>query len=205
MCPNHKVVEFKPPELTSLYLGSDANYYTIFNPPAPPVPTLLCIIFFPSPWTYLLSPTQLSPIDTASLSICTLVFPPLLPSRGAAVHLGGAPIRRLPPLVYASLPCSSHIITLCEPCLPSPIWLPPLAILNICPCPCWPQGSTVQGSLPPSACLPQPHACSPPLPTLTAGLVLCLARVVASCSSSHVTCASAYPSLIYSASSIGFF
>ena len=86
------------------YLGTVANANTYSIPPTPPVPTVFWILVYPSPRKYLLSLPHLSPIKTASLSLCTRFSPPISPWRGATVHLDGASARRPPPLVCASLP-----------------------------------------------------------------------------------------------------
>ena len=41
VCPNHEVMKFQPRRVSGTDLGSDANSYTIPNPPSPPVPTVL--------------------------------------------------------------------------------------------------------------------------------------------------------------------
>ena len=105
----------------------------------------------------------LSPIDAPSLYLCTRFFP----------HLSCPVAERLSTLT-ALLPIGRHRSSALSsharrpkrfPCasrsyLP-PICFPPLKVLDMCPGPCWPHGSPVQGSLPPFACLHQPHVCYP--------------------------------------------
>ena len=88
VCLNHEVLELQPWTLTGPDLGSDANAYTVSNPPAPPVPTVFWIVFFPLPLG--LSPIalpQLSPVN-ATTQDRQVTGPPVEASRG-----GGAGVR----------------------------------------------------------------------------------------------------------------
>ena len=121
------------------------------------------IPFLPPPIPIPYRPPSFTCQRRFSLSLHLFLPTPLLPSRRATVHLDGAPACRPPPLVCAFLPCrESQRSSSSEPCLPSPVQLPPLAVLDLCPGSCRLQVYPVQGSFPPSACLNHPHACSPP-------------------------------------------
>ena len=113
---------------------------------------------------YPLSP-PISSVNTASLSLCTRFLPlPLSPSRRATVHLDGDPARQPPLLICTSLLCRpAQMSSLRELCLPSPFRLLSLAVLELCPGPCQPQGSPVQGSLHPSVVSINLTAAPPPL------------------------------------------
>ena len=105
VCLNHEVAEFQPRKVTGPDLGSDSNSYTISNPPAPPIPPVFWIVFFPLP-------LGLSPIPPPSFHLSTPLlclfasssFPPLSPGHGVTVHLDSAPARRLPPPSLSGFP-----------------------------------------------------------------------------------------------------
>ena len=79
VCPNHEVVELQHQAVTIPDLFSDYNAYTIYNPPAPPVSTVLWIFFPPPPKRIFYPPPHhISPVDTASLYLCILLSPPPL-------------------------------------------------------------------------------------------------------------------------------
>ena len=74
----------------------------------------------------------------------------------------------------------------------SHVQLSSLAVLDLLPGPCRAQGYSVWGSLPPSACLPQPHTCnqpppdrmdlrSSPLPVLSGGVEFFFPRPLCIC------------------------
>ena len=126
-----------------------------------------------------------SPVNATYVSIFTRFFPhPLLPSRGATIHLDGAPSRRPPRLVCTSLLFwLAQRSSLCDACLTYPVRFPPLDVFDLCPGPCRPQGSPIQGSLPPSV-ISINLTPSPPLSALTGGPAPCWYREVAYFSSS---------------------
>ena len=177
-----------------------------FYIPAPPVPTVFWIICYPPPGPISCHPPHISPVDAVYLSLCTRFSLPILLGSGATVHLDDAPC--LPAatacLHFTPLPDGpKEFLAQACACLP-PYVCPPLPPST---CAQVPVGSSILPSMGPFLPLPVLNL-TPDLPTLlssTAGPVLFQSRVVASCYFPPVPCASASPSSIYSASSLGVF
>ena len=80
VCPNHEVVEFQPRKVTDPDLGSDANAYTIYIPPTPPVQLCSRPSPPPPPWAYILSsPTYFPRWHCFYLDFHHLLPPPSFP------------------------------------------------------------------------------------------------------------------------------
>ena len=93
VCPNHEVVELQPRKVTGPDLGSNANAYTIF----PSLPYHLLqpcsrSSFFPPPGPFSYCPPLYFTLQCRFyLLLHPILLPPLLPGRGATVHLDGTP------------------------------------------------------------------------------------------------------------------
>ena len=169
VCPDNKVVEFQPRTVTEPDLGSDANSYTTYIPPAPPVSTAFWILF---PLYQGLSPIAPSifNLSTPLLSLYATTStppPPLIRSRS-----NHPPGRR--PFLRASarhrssaLPSHSGQpkgVPHASLCLPSPIWLPPPCLPHPVPRSLSSPGFSSPG-VPPSLCLPPSTSTPPPPPS----------------------------------------
>ena len=173
--PNHEVVLFQPRTLTAPKLGSVANAYTYSIPPTAPVPSVFCIFVSTFPRKDLLLPPHISPIDTASLYLCTCFFP--LPFRRDAEHPSTCTASP-PASLHPSFTLPSHsgrpkefLAQACV-CLPSS-GCPPFVVLDLFQGPCPPQGFSYQ-RVPSSLCMPTSSARPlPPLPSATGGPVPC--------------------------------
>ena len=86
-CPNHEVVDFQPWTVTDPDLGSGANAYTISNPPHQLFQPCYGS-FVTSHRTNLLSHPHISPVNTASLSLCAR-FSPLHIAQSRSDHPPG--------------------------------------------------------------------------------------------------------------------
>ena len=129
---------------------------------------LLTHLFQPCSGSPFLPPgpnSYISPIMypfTPLRSLLSSASPPNLPGCGATIHMDGAPTRRPPPLVCASLPYWSYTrISLRKPVTIFPLSPPPYMSSICTQVPFSPMVSPFRGSLPPSACLYRPHVCSP--------------------------------------------
>ena len=193
--------------MTGPDLDSNANAYTISNPPAPPVPTVFWVFFFPLHLGLSRIATPRFYPSTPLIHLFTLSSFPLSIARSHSNRLTGrlpclpaATTRlRLPPMRGGP----KEFLAREMPAFPFPV--SPPAVLNKFPGPCCPQGYPAQVSFSPSACPHQPHTRPHPLLASTGGPVPCRPQVVTPCYYSLVPCASALPSLIYFAPSLDIF
>ena len=95
------------------------------SPSAPRFPLTLygsSIPFLPLPRPIPYSPPSFTCRRRFYLSLNPPLPTPILPVRGASIHLEGVPIRQTRSPVCISLPCQAdQRISLCKPCLPSPV------------------------------------------------------------------------------------
>ena len=126
---------------------------------------------------------HISPVDAASLSLCTRFSPPISPGTRATVHLDGAPSCRTPLLVYDFLPFwAAQGFPCASLCLPYLVRLPPVAVFDLRnQVHVGPRIIPSRGHFIPLPASTIHTPAPPPLPALAGGPVPSRSLVVASC------------------------